>query len=182
MLHYLKLMLQILMAPQRGWEDVEAAGETSRHTLLRGLLPLVGLAALTVGFGALYQLHPTFPALLIKAVVTFVRYAISYFIGVAVLTYALPRLTRDGLVSRERVELFCAYCVGMMALIGILENLLPMELTLLQFLPIYVVVVICQGRAFVDVDERGIFRFAACAIVGIILPVFLIDRLLLPAT
>lgn len=180
MLHYLKLMLQILMAPQRGWEDVEAEGATARRVLLRGLLPLVAIAAVTVGFGALYQLHPSFSELLIKGVVVFLRYAISYFIGVAVLTYTLPRLTADGLVDRERVELFCAYCVGMMALIGILENLLPMELTLLQFLPIYVVVVICLGRGFVDVDERNIFSFAACAIIGIILPVYLIDRLLLP--
>ena len=87
----------------------------------------------------------------------------------------------EGLVDRNRVELFCVYCTGMMVIIGILENLLPMELTLLQFLPIYVVVVICMGRTFLDVDERHIFRFAACAIVGLILPVFIVDRLLAPA-
>lgn len=182
MLHYLKLMLQILMAPKRGWEDVEAEGESARLTLLRGLLPLVGVASLTVGVGALYELHPSFPRLLIQGVVVFVRYVISYFIGVAVLTYALPRLTLDGLVNRERVELFCAYCVGMMAVIGILQNLLPMELTLLQFLVIWVLAVIFQGRKFLDVGEQNIFRFAAFSIIGIIMPVYLIDWLLLPAT
>lgn len=181
MLHYLKLMLQILMAPQRGWEDVEADGETSRHTLLCGLLPLVGVAALTVGFSAFYELRPSLPQLLIRAVVSFASYMISYFIGVTVLVYSLPHLSNSGRVNRERVELFSAYCTGMMAAIGILQNLLPMELTLLQFLPIYVVVVICLGRNFVDVGEQNIFRFAAVSIAGIILPVFLIGRLLLPS-
>ena len=62
-----------------------------------------------------------------------------------------------------------------------MQNLLPMELTLLQFLPIYVVVVICLGRTFLNVDESNIFRFAAFSIAGLILPVYIIDWLLMPA-
>ncbi|MDE6165969.1 MAG: hypothetical protein K2F58_02620 [Muribaculaceae bacterium] len=181
MLHYLKLMLQILMAPQRGWEDVEADGESSRHTLLYGLLPLVSIAAVSVGLSAFYELHPSATRLLVRAIVVFASYTISYFIGVALLTYTLPRICPDSLTDREHIEIFCAYCTGMMAAIGILQNLLPMELTLLQFLPIYVVVVICLGRNFVGVSENYIFRFAAAAITGIIVPVYLIGHLLLPA-
>lgn len=181
MLHFLKLMLQILMAPSRGWEDVGADTVSARQVFRSGLLPLVGVSALTVFFGALYQLHPSAGALIVKSIAVFARYVIAYFCGVAILTYTLPRLAIDGLVDRNRVELFCAYCTGMMAAIGILQNLLPMELTLLQFLPIYVVVVICIGRTFLDVDERHIFRFAALAIIGLILPVYLVDRLLAPA-
>lgn len=178
MLRYLKLMLQLLMAPSRGWEDVAESAVDSRRTLLRGLVPLAALAALTCFLGALYQLHPSFSALLIDAIVTFVKYTLTYFVAVAMLVYALPRLTADGLVNRERVELFCAFCVGMLAIIGILEHLLPMELTLLQFLPIYVIVVMAMGRKFVDVGEENIFRFAGVATLSVILPVYLIDWLL----
>ncbi|MDE6223718.1 MAG: hypothetical protein K2M49_08500 [Muribaculaceae bacterium] len=181
MLHFLKLMLQILMAPSRGWEDVGADSVGARQLFRAGLLPLIGVAALTVSFGALFQLHPSAGALIVRSIVVIARYIIAYFCGVAVLEFALPKLAIEGLVDRNRVELFCVYCTGMMVIIGILENLLPMELTLLQFLPIYVVVVICMGRTFLDVDERHIFRFAACAIVGLILPVFIVDRLLAPA-
>lgn len=180
MLHYLKLILQLLMSPKRGWEDVLDDGKSPREVLLHGLIPLSLLTALTVGMGFFYQNHPQVGELIIKAVVTFIRYMLTYFIAVGILVYALPRLTFDGVVARERVELLSAYCVGMMALIGILENLLPMEIPLLQFLPLYVVVVIIQSRWFVDVDDNYLFRYAACAICGIILPVFLIDRLLLP--
>ncbi len=178
MLHYLKLMLQLLMAPARGWEDVAESAENPRHTLLCGLLPLAALAGLSAFTGRFYQLHPSFTPLLVKAVVMFIKYTVTYFIGVALLLNVLPRLTSDGLVNRERVELFCAYCEGMMAVIGILECVMPMDITLLQFLPIYVVVVICMGRRFVDVDERNIFRFAGVSVFGLIVPVYLIDMLL----
>ena len=176
--HYLKLMIQILMAPSRGWEDVGADNSDARAIVRGALLPLVILATTSVGFDAFYQLHPSVVGLIIRAIAFFASYMIAYYCGVAVLTFALPRLAIDGAVDRNRVELFCAYCTGMMTLIGVLRNLLPMELTLLQFLPIYVVVVICIGRTFLDVDERNIFRFAAFAIIGLILPVYLIDWLL----
>lgn len=178
-MHFIKNMLQLLLAPTRGWEDVDCDDTTPRRVLRRGLLPVVGAAALSVAFSAFYDLHPSAVGLLTKAVVVFARYMIAYYCGVAVLMYALPKLAIEGAVDRNRVELFCAYCTGIMAGIGILQNLLPMELTLLQFLPIYVVVVICMGRTFLDVDERNIFRFAAVAIIGLILPVYLIDKLLL---
>lgn len=181
MLHYLKLMLQLVMAPTRGWEDVAAGADTPRRTLLAGLLPLAAIAAATVYLGAFYELHPSFAKLTVAAVVTFLKYAVSYFVAVAILTYSLPRLTADGLVNRETVDLFAAYSLGIMAAIGILENLLPMELTLLQFLPIYVVVVICMGRKFLDVDSADIFRFTAVGILSVIVPVYLIDMLLMPA-
>ncbi len=180
MLHYLKFILQILMAPKSGWEDVIADRQQPRDILLKGFLPLAAVAALSVGVNALYQIHPAIDKLIIKALVVFTRYTLTYFIAVALLLYALPKITDDNIVSRPRIELLSAYCVGMMAIIGILKNLLPMELPLLQFLPFYIIVVIIQSRQFINIDDKFLFRYAACATAGIILPVFIIDRLLLP--
>lgn len=181
MLHYLRLMLQILMAPRRGWEDVAADdGCCPRHILFQGLIPLAGIAALSVGTGFLYKNDAHIDVMLITAIVTFARYVLTYFIAVALLMYALPKLAENGVAVKRNVELLSAYCVGIMALIGIFENLLPMEIPLLQFLPLYVVVVIIQSRWFINVAETSLFRYAACAIAGIILPVFLIDRIILP--
>lgn len=181
MLHYLKLMIQILMAPRSGWEDVMTDNQAPRNILLRGLAPLAAIAALSVGMGVIYQHDATPEALIINAIVTFARYFLTYFIAISLLNYVLPRFTADGTADRHRVELLAAYCTGMMALIGILENVLPMEIPLLRFLPLYIVVVIIQSRWFLNIDEKCLFRFAACAIAGIILPVFIIDRILLPS-
>lgn len=166
------------MAPKSGWEDVLADRQQPRDILLKGLLPLAVIAALSVGFNALYQIHPTTVYIIGRALAEFCRYMITYFIAVALLLYVLPRLTNDNTVPRPRIELLSAYCVGMMAIIGIFKNLLPMEMPLLQFLPFYIIVVIIQSRQFVNIDDKYLFRYAACATVGIILPVFIIDRIL----
>lgn len=178
MLHYLKLMLQLVLSPKKGWEDIAQGADPSRRTLLHGLLPMIGMVSLTVFLGAFYELRPTFGGLLVKAVVAFAQYAITYFIGVTVLSSALPRLSEGVPVGRETIEVFCAYIVGLMATIGVLENLLPMDLSLLHFLPIYAIAVMCMGRQYLKVDERNLFRFAAVATVSLILPVFVVARLI----
>lgn len=187
MLHYLKLMLQILMSPKRGWDDVAADETSPRYLLRQGLLPVAIVASLTVGLGFLYQIRPQAYTIILTGVVAFVRYMLTYFIAVALLVYLLPRVTNDGAVDRTRVELFSVYCVGMMALIGILENIIPYQkgntplLPLIQFLPLYVVVVMIQGRGILNIIENRLFIFAAITIIGIILPIFLIDGMLLPS-
>lgn len=176
--HYLRLLLQLVMSPARGWEDIADGAGSARRALLHGLIPLSAIAAITVYTGMFYQHGASFGALTVDAVVTFLKYSVSYFVAVAAMTYVLPRLTTDGLVNREYAGLFSAYCLGIMAAIGIIENLLPMEVTLLQFLPIYMVVVICRGRKFMDVDASNIFSFAALGVFCTIVPVFFIDWLM----
>jgi len=174
-------MIQILMAPKSGWEDVMTDDQSPRNVLLHGLSPLAVIAAVSVGLGIIYQHDARPEALLIEAIVTFARYFLTYFIAVALLTYALPHFTAGGNVEKRHIEILAAYCTGMMALIGILENVLPMEIPLLRFLPLYIVVVIIQSRWFLNIDEKCLFRYAACAVAGIILPVFIIDHILLPS-
>lgn len=177
MLHYLKLMLQLVLSPTKGWEDIADGADSSRRTLTHGLIPAIAIASLTVFTGLFYDLKPSLGALMINAVVTFAKYSITYFIAVAVLSLTLPRLTSYNPPKRETVEIFCAYSVGLMATIGTLENLLPMELSLLQFLPLLVIVVMCMGRNYIHIDEKHIFSFAAIVTLCIVLPVFIIGNL-----
>lgn len=181
MLLFLKLIIQVVLSPTRGWDDVAVSAGSARSLLRRGLVPLIGVAGLSVFFRAVYQTHPSFGLLFIASVVTCIKYALTYLAGVMAFNMALPRLAIEGYVNSERVEIFTALCVGMMVIVGICENLLPMELSLLQFLPLLIIAVMCYGRIYLDVDERNIFRFAAVGTLSIIVPVYLIDKLLLPA-
>ena len=47
MLEYLKLMMQLLLVPVRGWEDVSSASPDPDEMLRKGLYPLMGVAALS---------------------------------------------------------------------------------------------------------------------------------------
>lgn len=178
MLRFLKQMLQLVLQPRQGWEDVAIGAAPPRHTLTHGLLPLAGLAALTTYFGLIYELHPSFGHATALAVVNFAKYAGTYFVAVALLSAVIPFISLNGSANRPRIETFCACCVGLMTLCGILENLLPTELTLLQFMPLYFIGVMVLGREYLNVDENNVFRFVALDIIALIVPVYAIGYVL----
>lgn len=182
MLQYLKLLLQLILAPSKGWEDVEAANPSSHRALVAGLLPLVFIAALSVGVAAIWEIHPRVSTVVIRAVVTFAVYMLTYFIAIAVLNAVLPRLTFDGTIDHERIRLFASFDVAMMAIIGILENLLPMNVALLQFMPIYLIIVFHGAMRYLNIDAARVFAFIGISIVAIIVPVYLVGRILAPMT
>lgn len=178
MLHYLKLMLQLILSPTKGWEDIASGADSPRRTLTHGLAPLAAAAGLSSFVCLFYFDAPPFGVVFLQAVAETITYVITYFLGVTVMTYAMQWMSSLPEGGRQRVELFCAYSTGIMALVGVLEGLLPMELTLLQFLPLYVIVVMCCARDFLGVDEKHIFRLAGAGTVSIVVPVYVIDMLM----
>lgn len=181
MLHFFKLMLQLILSPTKGWEDIAFGADAPRHTFIHGLLPVAIAAGLSSFFCLFYFDSPPFGIVFLQAVVVVITYVITYFIGASAISFFLPMVIPGAEPERKRVELFCAYSTGIMAFIGVLEGILPMELTLLQFLPLYVVVVMCCGREFLSIDEKDIFRFGALATVSLVAPVYVIDKLMLSA-
>lgn len=181
MLNYLKLMLQLILSPSQGWDDVAAAAPDPHRELVLGLVPVCLLAGLSVG-ASLYWLHDvSASSLIIRGVVCFAVYMLTYFIAQALLTALLPRITEDGLVDRERVMLFSQLCVGQMAIFGMIENLLPSEVApIVQFLPLLVIVVMYRARKFLDVDKTKSGLMLAFGIVAVILPVYVIGSIFAP--
>lgn len=180
MLNYLKLMLQLVLAPSKGWVDVAKAEPDPLRMLLFGLLPVSVLAGASVGVSVLWDSRVHVSSLIIGGVVTFAVYLLTYFIAQALLTALLPRITEDGLIDRERVSLFAELCVGMMGIIAMIENLLPAEVPILQFLPLFVVVVMYRARGFLGVDQTKVGLMLAFGIIAVILPVYILDHLFAP--
>lgn len=177
MLLYLRQMLQLLLAPAKGWEDLAACPITSREAIRRGLLPLAAAAGATVFFRAIY-VKPDWTAMVTECLEAFMQYMITFYFGTLLMAMIIPRLTDPGKpTAEERINLFMSFPVGMMAVIGILAHLLPPGFTLINFLPLAVVVVMFSGRDFLGVpaDRQG--AFTALTIASAILPVYLIEWL-----
>lgn len=179
MLTYLKLMLQIVLSPSRGWDDVAGELPPARRTMLCGFLPLVLLTAMSSCISALWRNDTAVGSLVIGAVATFAVYAMTYFTCCALLNASLQRIEPEKDSDRtERVSLFASFTVGQMAVIGMLENLLPAELTLLQLLPLFEVVVIVKARAFLQIPAERTGLGVAVGIASCILPVYVFRALL----
>lgn len=170
---YLKLLFQLVLSPAQGWDDIAATKPDPHKMLLHGLLPLVGLTALSVGFAALWLSHPVVSNIIISAVITFAVYMLSYFCCIWVVSALLPHISSDGLISRRRIQLYAAFLVGQMALIGFIENVVPAKLVLLQFLPLLLMVEMAKARDFLGAATERTGMVTTIGVLGVIVPVYL---------
>ncbi len=179
MLLYLKLMLQLVLAPSKGWEDVELTSPSPRRLFVAGLVPLCVVAGVCASLSA-WWLSAAGPFVLImRGVVCAVQYLLTYYLAHALLLSLLPRITSDGLIDRDRVSIFATLSVGIMAIIGIIVNAFPME-DIFLFLPIIVVVIIYRARRYLCVERKRTGLLIAFGILAIILPVYILGRILSP--
>ena len=178
MLSYLRHMIQLILSPARGWEDVAAHPILRSEAFRHGLIPLIVTSGLSVLFRALYQIHTSFVHLIPNAVIGFLQYFLTYLIAQVVLTAYLPRITSDGQVDEYRLTIFLCFAVGQMSMIGILANLMPMNLTLVEFLPLYVAVVMFKGREYLGVRSDVVGGYAGATVLSVIMPIYLFEFIL----
>ena len=112
MKRYLKHMLQLILSPGNGWEDIGKANDNPRDIALAGYYPLIALAAISVFMQGVYH-HAEFLVLFMRMIVTFLVYFVSYFFGVFVLSLfsePLPKgdMTKTAAISSRSTLLDCS--------------------------------------------------------------------------
>lgn len=177
MLLYLKQMVQLILAPRRGWEDIDSHPATGGDYFRRGLLPLMVVAGMSVFFKMFYQFHPSFGMILIGAVITFMQYYLTFYVGQVLLVTCLPHISVESRIDEQKIASFVDFSLGLMCVIGIFTNFFPLRFTLMEFLPIFVVIVMFNAREFLNIraDRNG--SFVGLSIAAIILPIYLMELL-----
>jgi hypothetical protein len=173
---YLKDMLQLILSPAKGWEDISFDGADERGITRFGLCPFLLLTALTVPVQMLYHADLGWLTMLQQGIITFIKFLVTYYIGVFILSMYLPGLT-SGEVTEKRVHTFCAYIVGIIAVIDILQNCIPTDIAVLYLLPVYVVFIIWRGVSYMTVEAAHDIRFVVMSSLSLILPAYLIQLL-----
>ncbi|MDE6130484.1 MAG: hypothetical protein K2F74_02725, partial [Muribaculaceae bacterium] len=135
MLQFLKHILQLILSPAKGWEDVSQASVAPAELCARGFYPLLGIAALSNFLRIFYGNGISLVTAIERAVVDFGAYFSAYFLGALVLEQLLPSIV-SGEPNRKKIETCSLYAVSMIAIIRIIENCIPTELTLIRLLPV----------------------------------------------
>lgn len=176
MKEYLINMLQLVLSPANGWEDIAALGRRPEIIARKGFYPLAALTALSVFISALYSRHFELFGLCLKALVTGLSFFISYFVGTFCLSLFIEPLL-NGRYDERRCATFSLYIVGLLAAIKLIVNCLPVSYDMLFFVPLYVVLVEWKGATYLSVKESRIGVFMILAVFGVFAPSFLIDFL-----
>ncbi len=166
---YLKHLFQLILSPGNGWEDIDSANENPREIAQTGYYPLIAITAACVFLQGIYHHHLAFLVLFLRMLVTFLVYFISYFFGTFILSVFVEP-TLSGRYNEKKCHTFTLYTLGLLALISLIINCLPVTSMMLFFLPFYVAIIQWKAVKFMGVQESKIGIFMIIAILGVLLP------------
>lgn len=172
MRQYLKYLVQLVLSPGHGWEDIGHDRGRASAIALRGFYPLIAIASLSVMVQAIYHPHIPFLTLFMRMIVTGVVYFVSYFFGTFMLSLFVEPMVEDG-YDENRCQTFTLYSLGLLALITILTNCLPVSEGMLFFLPLFVALIQWKGISYMRIRPASTGVFMVLAILGVLAPRYL---------
>lgn len=176
MLQFLRYLSQLIISPAHGWEDIAARNEAPADIARNGFYPLLGFAACSVFVKLFFggtKLHPL-PGLIEEAIVTFVMFFASYFFASFCWMTFAGHFSARSEGTEKKQNTFIMYNLSLSALICIIGNCIPLSLSLVQFLPLFILVVIWAGHIYVCVKPQSLLIFILFSALTIVLPPYLI--------
>ncbi len=176
MLKFLTCLIQLIISPSKGWEDIAAVGEEPGKLCSDGFYPLVGVTACTVFVQRFYDVDLSLVTLIQGAIITFVKYFVSYFLASFIFSFFLGKMVDSGDLNEKKYHTFVIYNLSLLSLITIVANCLPMELSIVQFLPVFTIVVMWFGRRYLAIKEDSSFNFIFLSALSLLVAPYLIGR------
>ncbi len=169
LLRFLRQILQLVLRPTNGWEDIaadfESAPGEAERVYRADFLPLIAGCSASSLIRILYGVD--FLGAFCHGLVMFVALFLSYYIACWVLASCMPRLSGVVVVDENsrRYRLMVMYTLAIIALVGLLENIVKVRMAILTFLPLYTVFVLWKGCRFVEVPQQqeGVFMLLSTA-------------------
>ena len=181
MLHLLKYLIQLILSPASGWDDLEHTAPDAEDLTRRGLYPLMVLTAVTE-FLAFFLSTPRSSWRGGDAGRLRLRHLLCVaFIARLIFDLYLGRLCGTK-PARERVACLTVCGIGLMVLVQLLCNCMPWNLVLFKFLPVYVILVLYKAIPYIGVRKADAMRFlglSAAAIVAVPLIIYYLLYLLI---
>ncbi len=168
MFRFLKYLFQLIISPGRGWEDISLAGDDKEKVASSGLYPMLGIASLSAFIRYFYDRALSLAEMLQQAIIIYVQYFISYFLAAGIFSFCIGRLV-DSEPSEKKYATFIAYGLAACSLITIIRNCLPVELSIVQFLPVYVALILWKGERYMAVKKERSLHFILLSILTVIL-------------
>lgn len=177
MLRFLKNILQLIVNPSRGWEDISHDAADTATLCRDGLYPLLAVAALSC-VGGFWKLDSTstLVSVIQNGIITFTAYFATMFFAEFIMALTMDKVC-DKEPSSRKNSTVVIYSLAILAIITILVNLLPLDLAVLNFLPVYVGFILYKSCRYVSVAADKIGHYMFLTIFTIIVPPYLLTFL-----
>ncbi len=158
----------VITAPKYGWEVINDSNISTGRVLVFAFFPLLAVMALTCFVPMIYDSTLTFSTQLMKGIVLFSSYFISYYIISYVLSGFYPELVKS-VGALSRLNNYILYNLIFMVLLEILCNVLPSDFTPVLFLKLYMPVMAYKGTGNLFVKKNKVMKFAVISAALILL-------------
>lgn len=164
---YIRQLIQLLLSPAKGWEDISEAAKTADEIQRRGFYPWIGITAASEFLRLIYNHKVSFVDVLQGAIAIGGALFISLYIARIFLDMILPQHV-DRKVNLVKVNVFAIYLVGMVGLYHIISNAMPASMTFLNFLPVFSLLIVFKSTTFLGISEDKTMTFLWLSAVGVI--------------
>ncbi len=177
MFNFLKNLLQLIISPGKGWEDISLKGDNTATIINKGAYPLFLIAALSSFFVLMYDTDVSIIMLIQKAIITFVQFFVSVFFAKFVFSFRIDKYV-IGEPDEKRYSTYIIYGVSLVSLITIIKNIIPIQnIALIDFLPVFVALIMWKGCQYMAIREDKTGHFMIFTAVTVIFPPMLLNML-----
>lgn len=172
-----KYIVLLIISPRVGWEEVNRASIPTGKLMSGVFLPLLAILSISTFVSMLYDKTVTLSDTLMKAVIEFSSYYVTYFISSYLLSGFYPDLVKTN-AGADRLNDFILFNLIFLVLLAIIGNILPIDFTPIFFLMLYMPWIAYCGVEHLGVRPGKVSKFVTIASVLILLTPRLVNYLL----
>lgn len=174
MWRFFKNIVQLIISPDNGWEDIKLTSIPARAIL--GTLWSIAIAAISPWIKLLYNHDTSFIQLIQETIVTGVSFGLGYFLAGILMNTWIPMIN-GGEDIKDRITVFNSYIISLLSLQVLITSILPLSFAILTLWPLYIMIIAWRAMKFMDIEEKDAGKFMAASFVAVILPAILLNKL-----
>ena len=168
--------MQLMLSPSHAWEDISAEDASPEKLISTGLYPMMAIMLVTAIVNGVFAIG-SFDIVrqLQIAIAQFIALFVALYVGRTVIETFLPRYNESGENDPVGATTVAVYATGIMTVIQIVENLIPVELIVIKFLPAFAALIVWKAQTYLDLVPERSGYFMVIAIGALIVPVLLVN-------
>ena len=147
-----KKILLMIVSPGIGWERINKLSIPTRIMLGNVFYPTLAVVALSVFVRLFYDDDLTLTRTLINAIIVFTSYFFAFHISSGVMNFFLPGENQE---AKDRMDNLLLFGLEFLALLNVINNLLPSSFAILDLLNLYVGFIIYTGLNYINYEGKA---------------------------
>ena len=147
-----KKILLMIVSPGIGWERINKLSIPTRIMLGNVFYPTLAVVALSVFVRLFYDDDLTLTRTLINAIIAFTSYFFAFHISSGVMNFFLPGENQE---AKDRMDNLLLFGLEFLALLNVINNLLPSSFAILDLLNLYVGFDIYTGLNYINYEGKA---------------------------